>query len=84
MMSSSTKVLASTPKPGRSKPLPIPDSPGTWRHPRLDEIARRQTAATFTNKNVNTLIFNGTVLLGLWTGKVIFQWAYGAVASLLP
>ena len=34
------------------------DTPGTWRHPRLDEITRRQRAAHFSTTNVRTIIFN--------------------------
>lgn len=41
-------------------------SPGTWRHPKFDEIARRQNACTFTDSNVRKVIWNGGALLILW------------------
>lgn len=37
---------------------PITDSPGTWRHPRLNEITRRREASTFTEKNVRKIVYN--------------------------
>jgi len=51
-----------------SKPSPAVDNqtPGTWRHPRLNEIVRRQNAATFSQRNVRGLVYNGAVLFVLW------------------
>ncbi|KEY71926.1 hypothetical protein S7711_09433 [Stachybotrys chartarum IBT 7711] len=42
------------------------DSPGTWRHPRLNEITRRRNATTFTDKNVRRIAYNVVALLALW------------------
>lgn len=39
-------------------------SPGRFRHPRITEIAKRRSAASFTSKNVQTVILNMAVLLG--------------------
>lgn len=60
--------LPSTPRPG-STPIPTPDesrTPGKWRHPHLNEIVRRQNAATFGDRNVRRLIWNGAALLATW------------------
>ncbi|KAF2232787.1 hypothetical protein EV356DRAFT_534302 [Viridothelium virens] len=38
-------------------------TPGTWKHPRMDEIAARQSASTFTDKNVNIVTWNALALL---------------------
>lgn len=53
-----------TPKPATSKPVAVVDSPGTWRHPRLDEIARRQDEATFNQKNIQVISYYLTILAG--------------------
>ncbi len=36
---------------------------GTWRHPRMDEINRRQHAATFSDENIRTILWNTLVLI---------------------
>lgn len=35
---------------------------GTWRHPKFDEIARRQYATTFDEYNVRTIVANAGLL----------------------
>ncbi|KAI9793426.1 MAG: hypothetical protein M1816_000319 [Peltula sp. TS41687] len=40
--------------------------PGTWRHPKFDEIARRQDRSTFTDRNLQKVIWNGSILLVIW------------------
>ena len=35
---------------------------GTWRHPKFDEIARRQYATTFDEHNVRTIVANASLL----------------------
>ncbi|PNY28391.1 Meiotically up-regulated protein [Tolypocladium capitatum] len=47
--------------------LPATDSPGTWRHPRLDEITRRRNATTFSEKNIRQIAYNAAALLALWS-----------------
>ncbi|KAF4556610.1 Nuclear pore complex component-like protein [Elsinoe fawcettii] len=44
--------------PRSQTPQSMPQ-PGTWRHPQMDEIARRQNQATFTSENVRSAIQNG-------------------------
>ncbi|KAK2606192.1 hypothetical protein QQS21_003362 [Conoideocrella luteorostrata] len=50
---------------------PNTDSPGTWRHPRLNEITRRQNATSFTEKNVRQIAYNVVALLLLWSFRLI-------------
>ncbi|KAJ5664843.1 uncharacterized protein N7477_007291 [Penicillium maclennaniae] len=40
--------------------------PGKWRHPQLNEIVRRQNAATFGDKDVKRLLWNGVALVTTW------------------
>lgn len=37
--------------------------PGAWRHPSLDEIARRQNATKFNGDNINMVVTSGIALL---------------------
>lgn len=37
--------------------------PGSWRHPSLDEISRRQNASVFNGDNINRIAVNAGVLL---------------------
>ncbi|KAG5955056.1 hypothetical protein E4U58_007291 [Claviceps cyperi] len=60
--------------PIRSTPpraSPATDSPGTWRHPRLNEITRRQNATAFTDKNIRQIAYNIFTLVVLWSIRVI-------------
>lgn len=41
-------------------------SPGNWRHPRSDEIARRQKANTFDDSNLRKIVWNGGALAALF------------------
>jgi len=41
----------------------IVNQPGTWKHPRMDEIARRQNADVFNKDNINRALFNGVMLI---------------------
>lgn len=56
--------MASSPFPSTPKATPATPSqePGKWRHPRLDEIVRRQNAATFSDRNLKKLLWNGAAL----------------------
>lgn len=65
-MSTITPVKA-TPQ----KAPPVTDSPGTWRHPRLDEITRRRDATTFSEKNVRRIATNVVFVLGLWLAHAL-------------
>ena len=53
----------STPSVKARIPVAIPPSPGNWRHPKLDEIVRRQNAATFGDRNLRNVVWNASVLL---------------------
>ncbi|MCJ1392777.1 hypothetical protein MMC18_005648 [Xylographa bjoerkii] len=52
--------------PQSAPALPVTPSPGTWRHPKFEEIARRQQAATFTDRNVTALLWNTGALIATW------------------
>ncbi|KAH6655128.1 nuclear pore complex component-domain-containing protein [Truncatella angustata] len=55
-MSATLQKTVSTPsKPASS---PAAETPGNWRHPRLQEITRRQNASTFSDKNVRKIAWN--------------------------
>jgi nucleoporin POM34 len=48
-------------------------TPGKWRHPQLNEIVRRQNAATFDDKNVKKLGWNAAALTLSWTFGPAFK-----------
>ncbi|KAI1376458.1 NPCC-domain-containing protein [Hypoxylon crocopeplum] len=61
MSLSMAQTSFSTPK--KSTPAtPVTDSPGTWQHPRLQEIIRRQDATNFTDNNIKHITINVAVL----------------------
>lgn len=37
-------------------------TPGRWKHPQFDEIARRQYATTFDERNVRVIVVNALLL----------------------
>ncbi|KAJ5381871.1 Nuclear pore complex component [Penicillium cataractarum] len=43
-----------------------PGTPGKWRHPQLSEVVRRQNAATFNDKNLRSVVWNGATLISTW------------------
>ncbi|KAI5461274.1 nuclear pore complex component-domain-containing protein [Mariannaea sp. PMI_226] len=60
--------------PVKSVPInnpPVTDSPGTWRHPRLDEITRRRNATTFSDKNVYQIFSNVIAFCALWAAHLV-------------
>lgn len=63
-----TQSAPSTPKATLAALSPSEGSgtPGKWRHPQLSEIVRRQNAATFSDKDVKRLVWNGGALLMSW------------------
>lgn len=63
-----TSSLPSTPKAALAATPASEGSgtPGKWRHPQLDEIVRRQNAATFGDKDVKKLVWNGLALAVTW------------------
>ncbi|KAF4585748.1 Nuclear pore complex component [Ophiocordyceps camponoti-floridani] len=52
-------------------PSPVPDSPGTWRHPRLNEITSRRNATTFNEKNVRRIACNLVAFLVLYAIRLV-------------
>ena len=63
--------IPSTPT-ARTVPRPVvTPTTGSWEHPKFDEIARRQSQATFTDRNVKRILWNGGALTGTW----IVTWA---------
>ncbi|KAF3056632.1 hypothetical protein GL218_06581 [Daldinia childiae] len=64
-MSLSMAKTIVTPKKQTPSTPPVTDSPGTWRHPRLQEITQRQEATTFTDGNVKRIAVNIVVLIAL-------------------
>ncbi|CAG1992393.1 unnamed protein product [Fusarium graminearum] len=58
----------------------VTDSPGTWRHPRLNEITRRRNATTFSEKNVRQIAYNVIALLGFWSAQLLAKLNIGSQA----
>ncbi|RAL66556.1 hypothetical protein DID88_006246 [Monilinia fructigena] len=54
---------ASAGKLGFGESQPSTPQTGTWKHPKFDEIARRQNIATFTDQNLRRLLWNGVGLI---------------------
>ena len=67
-LSTPMKALATRSQPStpaaQTTPQPATPTTGTWQHPRLQEIARRQNATTFSKKNLNAVIWNTASLVG--------------------
>ncbi|KAK2744770.1 hypothetical protein FQN55_006526 [Onygenales sp. PD_40] len=85
--------LPSTPKLA-SQAFPTA-SPGTWRHPQLKEIVRRQNASTFGDRNIKRIALNGGCLVAsgflgasfrrcsLWLGSLVDIPTYPDITLLL-
>ncbi|TQS38247.1 hypothetical protein Golomagni_01255 [Golovinomyces magnicellulatus] len=52
--------MPTSPKPSTPVSQISPSTPhtGTWRHPRLDEIVRRQNSSSFDKQNVRRILYN--------------------------
>ena len=61
-----TRSNPSTPGGQLSQTPVTTPSPGTWRHPKFEEIAARQNAATFTSTHVKKIAWNFSVLLATY------------------
>ncbi|OHW91706.1 nuclear pore complex component [Colletotrichum incanum] len=90
MSSSGSRAAVSTPvRSTPQKSTPVVDSPGTWRHPRLNEITRRRNATTFSEKNVRRIALNIGFLLSLWLSQILSrsyipaQWFSASLRSYL-
>lgn len=65
---------ASAGKSGFGQPLSSTPPTGTWKHPKFDEIARRQNAATFTDQNLRRLLWNAGGFVVLWyLGQTLWE-----------
>ena len=78
MSSSAAVSQTAVATPNRTPTAPVQESPGTWRHPRLAEIYKRQEAFTFTEKNLTRIAMNVCALVALFGLKVlaarVFSW----------
>jgi nucleoporin POM34 len=45
---------------------------GSWRHPRFDDIVRRQSASAFTDSNVKKILWNAGTLVGSFAVERVF------------
>ncbi|OAA72504.1 Nuclear pore complex component [Cordyceps fumosorosea ARSEF 2679] len=59
--------------PVKAAPASVTDSPGTWRHPRLNEITRRREATTFSEKNIRRIAYNILALLTFWALRALVK-----------
>ncbi|KAI0534947.1 nuclear pore complex component-domain-containing protein [Xylaria digitata] len=72
MASTTAQTAVSTPArtpirtPIKTPGTPTTESPGTWRHPRIQEITKRQKASTITEKNVKPIMINLTLMLAIF------------------
>ncbi|KAH0371394.1 hypothetical protein KCU65_g2023, partial [Aureobasidium melanogenum] len=59
----------STPQKSQQPPAKVEttkvETPGTWRHPNMDDINRRKNASTFTSDNAHAIVVNSVALLVL-------------------
>ncbi|KAG9739140.1 hypothetical protein KCU73_g9558, partial [Aureobasidium melanogenum] len=62
----------STPQKSQQPPTKV-ETPGTWRHPNMDDINRRKNASTFTSDNVHAILVNAVALLVLLLGPAMLS-----------
>ncbi|KAJ4293643.1 hypothetical protein N0V90_008927 [Kalmusia sp. IMI 367209] len=48
-------------------------TPGSWKHPKFDEITRRQYATTFDERNVKMIVANGGLLFVTFTAPSVLS-----------
>ncbi|KAI5918573.1 nuclear pore complex component-domain-containing protein [Camillea tinctor] len=68
---SSAQTISTPTKATASAPLA--DSPGTWRHPRMQEITRRQEASNFTERNAKRVALNVAAFFTLILGHTVLS-----------
>ncbi|KAM6487226.1 nuclear pore complex component-domain-containing protein [Trichoderma sp. SZMC 28011] len=78
----SSLARATTPVKQQVTAATATDSPGTWRHPRLDEITRRRDATNFSEKNVRRIAYNIVALLAMWSLQLLAKFKLDA--QMLP
>ncbi|KAI1126014.1 nuclear pore complex component-domain-containing protein [Nemania abortiva] len=70
--------------PTKAPATPTTESPGTWRHPRIQEIAKRQQASTFSDKNIRQIIINLVLLICLLVLRSLTRKALLPINRLAP
>lgn len=78
MAPTTARTTLSTPTrtPVKAPATPTTESPGTWRHPRIQEITRRRQESTFTDKNVYRISWNSGIALILFILHTVFSWFF--------
>jgi len=67
----STPARPSTPVAQTTPSIP---RTGTWKHPKIDEIVRRQNASNFSSDNVKKILYNvGGITVAYFLGKSLYD-----------
>ena len=66
MVRVTTSSAPSTPKSQPREEAVSTPSPGLWRHPKFDEITRRQNATMFDENNLQKIVWNAVALSGTY------------------
>ncbi|KAL1903189.1 hypothetical protein Sste5346_000474 [Sporothrix stenoceras] len=66
LVTSSGGAARGTPSKAAPSTPTVTDSPGNWRHPRMDEITRRRAATVFTETNLKTFVYNILALVAVY------------------
>ncbi|KAH7033416.1 nuclear pore complex component-domain-containing protein [Microdochium trichocladiopsis] len=83
-MSSSSALTKTVSTPVKAAAAAPTESPGKWRHPRLDEITRRQEQTSFSEKNVRSITINLGVLVALFATNTLLHKLFPSTKSFLP
>src|SRR5215469_7856163 len=79
-----TEAVAKTPDTHAIPPTAPTPPAGTWRHPKLDEIARRQSASIFSQSNLRRAILCIILLaLTFYIPSLLPTWAKLVTTQLL-
>ncbi|THX02143.1 hypothetical protein D6D18_04086 [Aureobasidium pullulans] len=71
----------SAPSTPQKSPTKV-ETPGTWRHPNMDEINRRKNASTFNSDNVHSILINLVALLSfLLAPAMLYSYTPSALIS---
>jgi nucleoporin POM34 len=83
-----TRTPATPTTPSVSAPADEATPGGSWKHPKFDEIARRQYATTFDERNVRQIVANtGLLFLSVYGNDVVAtvkMLGFAAYVPLLP
>lgn len=74
------RISTPTKPPSTPTAQTTPSTPqtGTWQHPRFAEIARRQNATTFSDRNIRSVVYNAGSLFLCWVGEKSIHSQYAA------